>query len=177
MRAHSPRSSSPAVSAAELVMFEQMVKASANRLYRLAARLLGSTSDAEDVVQESCFRAFATFRDPAFTRPENPMPWLITVVTRVAVNTLRERKRRSARDTAWQQSRLKSQQTAEAHVQLGELSALLEALPEDQRVALVLKELEGLSTAEIATALGCSAGAVEQRIFRARTALKRRTQS
>ena len=165
------------MSAAELEAFEKTVTASANRLYRLAARLLGSTSDAEDVVQESYFRAFATFRDSAFERPENPLPWLITVVTRVALNTLRERKRRSARDTAWHQSRLKSQQAVEAHAQLTELSGWLDELPEDQRVALVLKELEGLSTAEIATTLACSVGAVEQRIFRARTALKRRTES
>jgi RNA polymerase sigma-70 factor (ECF subfamily) len=66
---------------------------------------------------------------------------------------------------------------AEARLALAELADLLEALPEDQRVAIVLKSVEGLSTPEIARILDCSEGAVEQRLVRARATLRARSSS
>jgi len=64
---------------------------------------------------------------------------------------------------------------AEARIALTELADWLEALPSEQHAAIVLKCVEGLSSAEVATTLGCSEGAVEQRLVRARAALRRRS--
>jgi RNA polymerase sigma-70 factor (ECF subfamily) len=55
---------------------------------------------------------------------------------------------------------------------LRELSSFLSRLPDEQRSALVLRAMEGLSNREIAEILGCSEGAVEQRLVRARAALR-----
>jgi RNA polymerase sigma-70 factor (ECF subfamily) len=63
---------------------------------------------------------------------------------------------------------------AEARIALAELGTLLEGLPEDQRTVIVLKSVEGLSAAEIAELLDTTEGAVEQRLVRARAALKER---
>jgi RNA polymerase sigma-70 factor (ECF subfamily) len=58
---------------------------------------------------------------------------------------------------------------------LRELSAWIDELPPDQRTALVLKELEGLPSNEVAAIMGSSVGAVEQRLVRARAALRSRS--
>ncbi len=62
----------------------------------------------------------------------------------------------------------------ESRVALRELADLLDGLPAEQRAALVLKAVEGLTTPEIASILSCSEGAVEQRLVRARAALRER---
>ena len=59
-------------------------------------------------------------------------------------------------------------------VALGELERMLDQLPEDQRAALVLRELEGMSNAEVAEVLETTEGAIEQRLIRARATLRRR---
>jgi RNA polymerase sigma-70 factor (ECF subfamily) len=67
--------------------------------------------------------------------------------------------------------------TAEEVVALRELAAWLDELPDDQRTALLLKSVEGMSSAEVAEVLGCSEGAVEQRLVRARATLRERSTS
>jgi RNA polymerase sigma-70 factor (ECF subfamily) len=64
--------------------------------------------------------------------------------------------------------------TAEGRLALTELSGWLGDLPSDQQAALVLKAVEGRESAEIAEILGCSEGAVEQRLVRARATLRQR---
>ena len=66
---------------------------------------------------------------------------------------------------------------AEAHMALAELNELLGALPPDQRAAVVLQSVEGHAVSEIAVILGCSEGAVEQRLVRARATLRERSAS
>jgi RNA polymerase sigma-70 factor (ECF subfamily) len=66
--------------------------------------------------------------------------------------------------------------SAEQKLALTELSDFMNELPADQRAALVLKAVEGLTSPEIAEVLQCSEGAVEQRLVRARAALRKRSQ-
>ena len=64
--------------------------------------------------------------------------------------------------------------TPEAHLALVELGEWLEVLPAEQRAVVVLKSVEGFSSKETAEILGCSEGAVEQRLVRARATLRAR---
>jgi RNA polymerase sigma-70 factor (ECF subfamily) len=64
--------------------------------------------------------------------------------------------------------------SAEARLALTELADWLKDLPPDQHAVLVLKAVEGRSSAEVAEILGCSEGAVEQRLVRARATLRQR---
>jgi RNA polymerase sigma-70 factor (ECF subfamily) len=158
----------------EAETFAQVVDETAPRLYRLAARLLGSAPDAEDVLQESYTRAFDAYRRGRFGARATAFTWLYRIVTHVAVNHLRGRRRAGAREREWVPSGPDAQRQLEASLELRELARYLDLLTEEQRAVLVLKELEGLSTFEVAEVLDCSVGAVEQRLLRARAALQAR---
>lgn len=153
--------------------FDCIVSQTAPKLFRLAARILGSQADAEDVLQESYVRAFDAFRTGRFDGRSTHLTWLYRIVTRVALNQLRTRRRGDAREQHWKPSGGDPLLALEASAELQEMSKWLELLPEDQRTVLVLKELEGMSAAEVAEVLECTVGAVEQRLHRARAALRK----
>jgi RNA polymerase sigma-70 factor, ECF subfamily len=154
--------------------FNAVVAETTPKLFRLAARLVGSQADAEDVLQESYVRAFDAWRLGRFEGRAALDTWLYRIVVRTAVSHLRTRKRGDARDQAYGVPGSDALSRIEASAELRELAQWLDLLPEEQRSALVLKELEGLSTAEVAEVLECSVGAVEQRLHRARASLKKR---
>ena len=66
---------------------------------------------------------------------------------------------------------------ADAHVALRELEDLLAELSDDQRSTLLLQAMEGFSNREIGEILGCSEGAVEQRLIRARAVLRQKVEA
>lgn len=151
--------------------FHEIVEATSARLVRLCARIMGSVTEAEDVVQESYVKAYRAMRDGRFDERARVETWLHRIVVNTSVDARRKR-RREPTGTLDDDRAGAIDGNAEATVALRELAALLDALPDDQRIALVLKSVEGMSSAEIAEVVGCSEGAVEQRLVRARAALK-----
>ena len=156
--------------------FQQIVDATSVRLVRLGARIMGNQADAEDVVQEAYVKAFRALKAGQFDRRSSAATWLYRIVVNGAIDAKRSRTRRAEQsdlqiDPSWDGAAF-----AEARLALSELDDWLEALPPDQRAALVLQSLEGLNTSEIAQLLGVSEGAVEQRLVRARTTLRQRRQ-
>jgi RNA polymerase sigma-70 factor (ECF subfamily) len=160
----------------DLVAFEQLVAEYGDRVYGIALRVTGSPSDAEDVMQEAflqAFRSWSTFRGEAA-----PTTWLY----RIAVNAslMRVRGRRPEELLSEQDEGVEVVDwTADAaqSVLRGELHQQLEAgitrLPEDLRVTLILRDVEGLSTAETAAALEVTEATVKSRLHRARVLLRR----
>ncbi|MDP3506130.1 MAG: RNA polymerase sigma factor [Myxococcales bacterium] len=153
--------------------FEVLVEQTSDDLYRLAVRLTGSTADAADVVQTAYLRVFEALRDGTFRGESRIETWLYRVVTHAAFDARRGQRRR---DSLQQQGEplVVPARATEAAVELGELRDALESLPDDQRAALVLKELHGLSGKETAEVMERSEGSVEQLLVRARAALKKR---
>jgi RNA polymerase sigma-70 factor (ECF subfamily) len=151
---------------------ERLVESTGPGLVRYAARLLGSVSDAEDVVQESYVKAYDALVAGRFDGRSSLQTWLYRIVTRTAIDHGRSRKSREQLRDVGSERALDGSSAADAHVALRELEALLAELPDEQRGALVLQALEGFTNREIGEVLGCSEGAVEQRLVRARTALK-----
>ena len=152
--------------------FRQIVRATSGRLVRLAARLVGNLEDGEDVVQEAYVKAHEAMVSGGFDGRSRVETWLYRIVTNTAIDALRSGKRRekpadTMPDVGWDGAA-----AAEARLALGELDAVMSTLPVDQRAALVLKSVEGLSGPEIAQILGITEGAVEQRLVRARATLK-----
>ncbi len=159
----------------ELVAFEQLVAEYGDRVYGIALRVTGSPSDAEEVMQEAflqAFRSWSKFRGEA-----KATTWLYRIAVNAALMRVRER----------QPSDLLSEQPeslevadwsadAEQAVLRGELQQQLEAglvrLPEELRVTLVLRDVEGLSTSETAATLEISEAAVKSRLHRARAMLR-----
>jgi RNA polymerase sigma-70 factor (ECF subfamily) len=139
--------------------------------------MLGNVADAEDVVQEAYVKAYRSLQDGQFDRRAKVETWLYRIVVNATIDARRKRARRvpsvdvEQDDVALPEG---EQSSAEARLALSELSDWLSELPPDQQAALVLKVVEGRESSEIAEILGCSEGAVEQRLVRARAALRQR---
>lgn len=157
--------------------FRRIVDATSEGLVRLGARIVGSLSEAEDVVQDSYVKAYQALTSGRFERRSSVTTWLRHIVTNTAIDSLRSRSRRPVPSDTIADSGWDGEAGAEAHMALAELNELLGALPPDQRAAVVLQSVEGHAVSEIAVILGCSEGAVEQRLVRARATLRERSAS
>lgn len=167
-----PREIAERIAALGVAGFGPVVRATEARLFRIALRILADAADAEDAVQESYMRAFDALSRGRYDEQLRVEAWLVTIVTRVSIDTLRSRKRRpQASDDEPHSQRALSEDQLAAVVELGRW---LNELGPDQRAAVVLKYMEGMTSAEVAAILGVSEGAVEQRLLRAKAALKRR---
>lgn len=152
--------------------FEEIVDATSAKLVRLSARIVGSVADAEDVVQEAYVKAYAALTDGTFDGRSKVETWLYRIVVNGSIDAKRKRKRTQTDELVDESWAGDAAASAEAVVALREIASWLGELPEEQQSVLVLKAVEGLSSAEIADILQCSEGAVEQRLVRARAALR-----
>jgi RNA polymerase sigma-70 factor (ECF subfamily) len=163
------------VCSGDTAAFQRIVDATSARLVRLGARMLGSVVDAEDVVQEAYVKAYKALTTGEFDGRSNVSTWLYRIVTNQAIDAMRGRARRpKPTDTA--DDSTSDLASAEEKLALAELADWMDELPADQRAALVLKAVEGMTSPEIAEVLQCSEGAVEQRLVRARAALRKRSE-
>jgi RNA polymerase sigma-70 factor (ECF subfamily) len=159
------------VRAGDRAAFDAIVRATERSMFRVAARLLGDYDEAGDVLQDAYVRAFEALTSGEFDGRARVSTWLYRVVTNASLDALRARKRRRTVPIE-EAAEHGNEGAAEARLALRELGTLLDDLPDEQRVAIVLKELEGLSSAEVAKVVGVSEGAVEQRLVRARVTLR-----
>jgi RNA polymerase sigma factor (sigma-70 family) len=148
--------------------FEEIVRRYRRPLDRFAAAIVGGRS--EDVTQDAFSKALPALRG---SEAEIELrPWLYRIVRNTALNDLRDRAPAAAELSETLPGARSAAAEVEAREELRDLMERLQALPETQRAALVMRELEGLSHEEIAAALGVSGGAARQAIFRARAALR-----
>jgi RNA polymerase sigma-70 factor (ECF subfamily) len=141
----------------------------------MVARMMGNPADAEDVLQEAYLKAYRALSDGSFDERSKLESWLYQVASRSAIDALRRRASRHAKDSVdIDSTEVAASSGSDAELALFELSAWLDELPHEQRVAVVLKSIEGNTTKEVAELCGCSEGAVEQRLVRARATLRRR---
>jgi RNA polymerase sigma-70 factor (ECF subfamily) len=160
------------VAKGEVAAYRTIVEHTRAPLYRLAARLTGNLVDAEDVLQDaylSGFRALSAGRYDGHARIET---WLYRIVTNASIDALRKRKVRAEGEPA-SEPRFDGTVKAEARVALRELDGMLAELAPQDRAALVLVSVEGLTAKEAAEALECTEGALEQRLVRARAAIRK----
>lgn len=166
--------------------FARLVEKYQRRLARLLSRMVRDPAEVEDVTQEAfirAYRALPTFRgDSAF------YTWLYRIGVNTAKNYLASAARRAA--LGGEPPAVGSEETGEEaapavdlatpeHVLLSQeiaatVNAAMDALPEELRTAIQLRELEGLSYEEIARVMDCPIGTVRSRIFRAREAIAER---
>ncbi|WP_239160206.1 sigma-70 family RNA polymerase sigma factor [Virgisporangium ochraceum] len=147
---------------------EQVFRSAYPRVVAVAARVLGSRDEAEDVAQE----VFLSFARTTVTANEAP-GWLSVAAAHTALNLLRSGRRRASREERASQQEVQAD-IADAVVTNDErrrVRAALARLPRRQAVALVLKH-SGLSYAEVAAALDLSPGSVGTTVRRAEAALR-----
>lgn len=150
--------------------FERLYERHVRDVYRYAAAMLGTSADAEDVTQTTFLNAYRAFKSG--TRPEKPQSWLITIAHNVCRQRFRQAQRRP-REVAFDERIGDGETTEDLLAPTAEdLRRGLSQLPPNQRAAIVMRELEGGSYAEIADVLGISVSALETLLFRARRALR-----
>lgn len=160
-----------AVARGDTAAFGRIVSATSAKLVRLGARIMGNLEDGEDVAQEAYVKAHRAIVEGRFDGRSKVETWLYRIVTNTAIDALRSGAKRHQPTDVVPDAGWDGASAAEARVALRELDVLLRNLPPDQRAALVLKSVEGLSSGEIAEVMGSTEGAVEQRLVRARAAL------
>ena len=149
------------------------VLANAGRLRRFAAHLCGDLTAAEDVIQDGLMRALTSRKDLRDSRLV--LPWLFSIVRNVF---LTQRRRLEHRENIVEAKlSLVEPSTGNLEVEIvergfsDEVMRALTALPEEQRTAIMLCDVEGLSYEEIAEAMACPMGTVRSRIARGRALL------
>ena len=168
--------------------FEMLVVKYQRRIERLIARMVRDADLVADIAQETFIRAYRAL--PQFRGESAFYTWLYRIAVNTAKKTLVEAKRdpivtesalgaRGDEDeTSRVEHELSHSETPEAVLSSKEIAATvnaaIEALSEDLRQAITLREIEGLSYEEIAEVMRCPIGTVRSRIFRAREAIAER---
>jgi RNA polymerase sigma-70 factor (ECF subfamily) len=160
------------VRAGETALYEVVMRRYNARLYRVARGILGSDAEAEDVMQEAYVRAFVHLDQ--FAGRARFSTWL----TKIAVHEALLRARRRARLEEPGDRLRTTDPDTEAQAANEELRRALEAavdsLPQTYRSVFVLREMEEMSTADVASCLGITSEAVKIRLHRARAQLRKR---
>jgi len=168
--------------------FEMLVVKYQRRIERLIGRMVRDTDLVQDIAQETFIRAYRAI--PQFRGDSAFYTWLYRIAVNTAKKALVEMKRdplvtesaRALRDDDDETSRIENElsdgETPEALLASKEIAATvnasIDALSEDLRQAITLREIEGLSYEEIAEVMNCPIGTVRSRIFRAREAIAQR---
>lgn len=174
----------------DLAAFDLLVRKYQHRVAAVVGRYVHDWSECQDIAQETFIRAYRAL--PQFRGESAFYTWLYRIAVNTAKKALVDLKRdplllESARggggdgdgdetsrvenelsDGATPESELASRQVARA------VNAAIEALSDDLRQAILLREIEGMSYEEIADAMNCPIGTVRSRIFRAREAIAER---
>ena len=149
--------------------FERLYRAHVGDVYRYALAVTGNVADAEDVAQTTFMNAYRALERGE--RPVKPRHWLIAI----AHNVCRQRFRQSARrpaEVVYEEDIAEALVPSDDAPTAADIQRALGQLALNQREALVMRELEGRSYADIAELLGLSVTAVETLLFRARRALR-----
>ncbi len=164
--------------------FNQLVVRWERPIYALAYRVIGREEDARDVCQETFLRAFRAIK--GFRGQAKFSSWLY----RIALNLCRDWIRRQRRtpvvnapegvdviELAAEQGPTESIENLVARHRLSEAVAVaMDALPEEQRTAIILKEFEGMTFQEIADLQGCPLSTVKTRVYQGLSVLRRQLQ-
>jgi RNA polymerase sigma-70 factor (ECF subfamily) len=155
--------------------FEELVMTYQHRVFGVALRMLGNRAEAEDVAQEAFVRAHRALGE--FRGDAKLSTWLYAITSRLCLNRLASGERRMARQGEDALLRLSDAgPRPDAALERRELETALgraiAELPEDRRIVVVLRDIEGLSYEEIAQVLELPLGTVRSRLHRARAELK-----
>ena len=161
--------------AGEAAAFEDLVMTYQHRVFGVALRMLGNAAEAQEVAQEAFIRAHRALGD--FRGDAKLSTWLYAITSRLCLNRLASGERRLVRQGEDALLRLAdAAPRPDVALERSELEAALQRavaeLPEDGRIVVVLRDLEGLSYEEIAQVLELPLGTVRSRLHRARADLK-----
>ena len=167
------------VLAGDAEAFEPLVKEHQTNVYRLALRLLGNEADAADAAQDAFLKAYTSLS--SFRGESRFSVWLYRLTNNVCIDALRRRRDALSLETEDDEGettalplpdeRWSPETLAERAEDIRAVRSALDALPDDCREILTLREIGGLSYEELAAALRLELGTVRSRLNRARKRL------
>ena len=160
------------VRAGDVEAFDQLVRRHSKRAYALAYRLLGHREDAEDLVQDAFIQALD--RIDTFERGRPFAPWFFRILTNRGLNARQSRALRTMAEVPEDAASPSGSpaQDAERDELRTRLREAVAKLPERQQLIVQLFEVDGWTSAEIASALGISDGTVRWHVHEARRVLR-----
>jgi RNA polymerase sigma-70 factor, ECF subfamily len=172
-----------ALKAGDRAEFARLVDAYSSQIYRLAVRMLGNPSDAEDILQNTFLKAFQHIKD--FENRSSLSTWLYRIASNEALMLIRKRKREiTLTDTESEDEEndyspiqltdwccLPEEEFVSSESRLA-LDKAVQHQPERLRIVFLLRDIEGLSIQETSQALGLSETAIKTRLLRARLHLR-----
>jgi RNA polymerase sigma-70 factor (ECF subfamily) len=163
--------------------FEAVALEHFDALYNTAMRLTRNPSEAQDLVQETYFKAYRFFH--RFELGTNVKAWLFTILRNTYINAYRKTARQqrvdfeqvvplyAAAETSSEWGDRRSVEEMLRYVVQDDVKRALDELPEEYRMAVLLADLEDFSYKEIAAIVGCPVGTVMSRLFRGRRLLRK----
>jgi RNA polymerase sigma-70 factor (ECF subfamily) len=171
----------PETTEAKRTAFEKEALPHLDTVYRVALRFTGEPAKAQDLVQDTMFKAFRSWH--RYQPGTNVRAWLLTILRNTFINEYRREKQRGPTvdiATAETFSLFNEVQEEDPEGRFfnqivdDEVLRAIDALPDEFRETLVLSDLEGMTYQEIAEVTKVPVGTVKSRLFRARRALQRR---
>ncbi len=157
-------------------LFETRVLPTKNKLFRFAFRLLGSSEEAKDVVQEVMIKVWNGREQMAAI--DNMEAWCMRVTKNLSLDRLRSKQRRvtDSMEEGFEirQESLTPYERTEIHESMKRVNELIAALPEKQRQVMHLRDIEGYSYNEICEILELDMSQVKVNLFRARNFVRER---
>ncbi|AOT72726.1 RNA polymerase sigma factor [Geosporobacter ferrireducens] len=167
----------------DIESFELLIKNYQKLAFNIAFRMLGNTEDAADATQDAMIKVYKSIS--SFKGNSNFSTWLYRIVTNTCLDALRKKKKdnllsydknieteEGALEREIPDTRNMPEELVERKEHIQDLAQAINALPEQHRVVIVLRDIKGFSYDQIAEILDCSQGTIKSRISRARIALK-----
>lgn len=158
--------------------FEELMQSHESRIYAIALRMMGNREDAQDCAQEAMVRIYRAMG--SFKGQSALATWIYCITMNTCLDELRRRKARkvtsldSLVDNGW--SPTDTGDTPEEHglrvEKQNALNQAIQALPDDMRAAIILRDVKGYSYDEIASILDANVGTIKSRISRGREKLR-----
>ncbi len=171
--------------AGDVAAFEILIEAYQKKIFNLAYRIVGNYDDAGDLMQEALIRVFKSIAN--FKEQSSFSTWVYRITTNVCLDDIRKNKNKNKRvlsldeEIHLENGDMKRQimsddplpdEIAEREELRRIVSNAIDSLPEEQRLVITLRDIQGLSYGEIKEVLNCPSGTVKSKINRARKALK-----
>ena len=159
-----------------LEAFEVILSKYERLIYFIARRYFSNAEDVMDVSQETAIKIFNGLPNVKIKKDGNLKAWICTVTARTCLDHLRKRRPQTTELTdeiTAGQVLPSAEESAVTNERVNEILSAIQKLPEDHRMAIILRDMQSLSYEEIAAALDISIGTVKSRLSRARAGLKK----